>query len=263
MLLWGHAGYDQCLRQVNIPVTFPDLATHRYCSSFLVTNGLILNTPQQDTEVPKVVVGRMSLYLRELQIVSGAGKATISSSTLARRLGLTASQVRKDFAYFGQFGYPGIGYRCDELIQKIKSILGTDRVWPVALIGCGNLGQALLGYRGFGNQGFSVVAAFDKQPGLIGKSFEGLTVQHMDELAETVSVKKIELAMLAVPATAAPEAAQEIVEAGIAGIMNFAPVTLSLPSSVSKVGVDLAIELEQLAFGVMARQRSRGRSAQE
>ena len=203
----------------------------------------------------------MSLYLRELQMVSGSGKSTISSSTLAQRLGLTASQVRKDFAYFGQFGYPGIGYRCEELIQKIKSILGTDRVWPVALIGCGNLGQALLGYRGFGNQGFSVVAAFDKQASLVGKSFEGLTVQHMDELAQTVNSKKIELAILAVPAAAATEAAQQIVSAGILGIMNFAPVTLSLPPSVSNVGVDLAIELEQLAFSVVAKHRTRDRGS--
>ncbi len=219
-----------------------------------------LNTPPLDSGVPKVVVGRMSLYLRELQMVSGSGKPTISSSTLARRLGLTASQVRKDFAYFGQFGYPGIGYRCDELIQKIRSILGTDRVWPVALIGCGNLGQALLGYRGFGNQGFSVVAAFDKQPNLVGRTFEGLTVRHMDELAETVVASKIELAVLAVPAAAAAEATQEIVAAGISGIMNFAPVTLNLPPSVSQVGVDLAIELEQLAFSVVAKQRARDRS---
>jgi len=202
----------------------------------------------------------MSLYLRELQLVSESGKATISSSKLAKRLGLTASQVRKDFAYFGQFGYPGIGYRCDELIEKIKSILGTQRVWPVALIGCGNLGQALLGYRGFGNQGFSLVGAFDKQPALIGKQFEGLTVQHMDDLPETVKSHGIKLAILAVPATAAAEAAQEIVAAGITGIMNFAPVTLKLPPSVSKVGVDLAIELEQLAFSVITKQRARDRN---
>ena len=101
--------------------------------------GNSLSTPAPDSEVPKVVVGRLSLYLRELQLVLGSGKATISSSTLARRLGLNASQVRKDFAYFGQFGHPGVGYHCDELIQKIKSILGTERTWPVAMIGCGNI----------------------------------------------------------------------------------------------------------------------------
>lgn len=218
-----------------------------------------LSNSPSESEVPKVVAGRMSLYLRELQLLSGAGQSTISSSKLARRLGLTASQVRKDFAYVGQLGYPGVGYRCEELIHRIKSILGTDRVWPVVLIGCGNLGQALLGYRGFGNQGFRVVAAFDRLPALIGKKFEGLTVQHIDELAETAAAQKIELAILAVPANAASEAAQSIVSAGISGIMNFAPVTLKLPPSVSKVGVDLAIELEQLAFSVAAKQRGRDR----
>ena len=119
----------------------------------------------------------------------------------------------------------------------------------------------MLGYRGFGNQGFSVVAAFDKQASLVGEQFEGLTVQHMDELAQTVESRKIELAILAVPAAAAAEAAQEIVAAGISGILNFAPVTLKLPPSVSKVGVDLAIELEQLAFSVVARQRAKDRES--
>ncbi|MCL4171195.1 UNVERIFIED_CONTAM: hypothetical protein GTU68_025106, partial [Idotea baltica] len=114
--------------------------------------------------VPSAVVGRLSLYLRELQQLINSGKQTVSSKVLGSRLGVTDAQVRKDFTYFGQFGYPGVGYRCDELIDEIKRILGTDQTWPVALVGCGNLGQALLGYRGFEKQGFEVVAAFDVSP---------------------------------------------------------------------------------------------------
>ena len=197
------------------------------------------------------MVSRLSLYLRELQQLMRVGKETISSSKLGRRLGVTDAQVRKDFAYFGQFGYPGIGYRCEELVLEIRRILGTDRTWPVALIGCGNLGQALLGYRGFGKQGFRVEAAFDIAPELVGKTFEGLTVLNLDSMPQVVKKLEIKLAILAVPALAANQAVDSLVEAGITGILNFAPVTLNLPKTVSVVGVDLAMELEQLAFAVV------------
>lgn len=207
--------------------------------------------PTPESNVPKAVVNRLSLYLRELQQLLRVGKKTISSTKLGRRLGVTDAQVRKDFAYFGQFGYPGIGYRCEELVQEIRKILGTDRLWPVALIGCGNLGQALLGYRGFGKQGFRVVAAFDIAPEIVGQSFEGLTVRHLDELAGAVKDEDIRLAILAVPAKEANSAVEALVAAGITGILNFAPVTLTLPKTMSVVGVDLAMELEQLAFAVV------------
>src|SRR6188474_2240593 len=111
--------------------------------------------------VPKAVVSRLSLYLRELQHLVRDGHETTSSTQLGKVLGFTDAQVRKDLAYFGQFGYPGIGYRCDELIREIRRILGTHRPWPVAMVGAGNLGRALLGYKGFEQQGFRVVAAFD------------------------------------------------------------------------------------------------------
>jgi redox-sensing transcriptional repressor len=209
------------------------------------------NRPNSSTNVPKAVVSRLSLYLRELQQLLLANKKTISSTNLGRRLGLTAAQVRKDFAYFGQFGYPGIGYRCEELVAEIKKILGTDRVWNVALIGCGNLGQALLGYRGFQKQGFRVVAAFDVSPEIVGKTIENLQVHHLGELVEITRTMDIRLAILAVPSHAAHEVADQLVGAGIYGILNFAPVTLTLQKSVSLVGVDLAMELEQLAFAVV------------
>ncbi len=207
--------------------------------------------PVPDPNVPKAVVSRLSLYLRELQQLLRIGKKTISSSKLGRRLGVTDAQVRKDFAYFGHFGYPGIGYRCEELVLEIRRILGTDRTWPVALIGCGNLGQALLGYRGFGKQGFQVELAFDIDPAIVGQTFEGLKVIHLDQMRELVQEKDVRLAILAVPAKSANQAVETLVAAGITGILNFAPVTLNLPKSVSVVGVDLAMELEQLAFAVV------------
>src|ERR1043166_5776875 len=111
--------------------------------------------------VPKAVVSRLSLYLRELQHLVRDGHETTSSTQLGRLLGFTDAQVRKDLAYFGQFGYPGIGYRCSELIDAVKRILGTNQPWPLAIVGMGNLGRALMGYRGFQQQGFEIVAAFD------------------------------------------------------------------------------------------------------
>lgn len=210
----------------------------------------------KDHEVPKAVVSRLSLYLRQLQHLIRDDQHTISSKKLGRALGFTAAQVRKDFAYFGQFGYPGIGYRCEELIAQIKKILGTDRTWPVVLVGCGNMGQALLGYRGFAKQGFDVVAAVDVDAHVIGKTFHGLTVQHIDRLNEIVSQHDISVAVLAVPAAAAADAAKLILESGITGILNFAPVTLTVPKQVSTVEVDLAMELEQLAFSVFQNRQS-------
>src|SRR5215475_8726444 len=123
-----------------------------------------------EPQVPKAVVSRLSLYLRELQHLVRDGHETTSSTQLGRVLGFTDAQVRKDLAYFGQFGYPGIGYRCEQLIAEIRKILGTNRPWPVALIGVGNLGRALLGYRGFTMQGFRLVAAFDIQPDVVGQT---------------------------------------------------------------------------------------------
>lgn len=206
-----------------------------------------------DGAVPKAVVNRLSLYLRELERLVRDGHATTSSTQLGQVLGFTDAQVRKDLAYFGHFGYPGIGYRCDELIVAIRRILGTDQTWTVALVGAGNLGRALLGYRGFQQRGFHFVAAFDIDPTKVGSQIEGLPVQHLDRLPQVTQANRIRLGMIAVPAVAAQSVADRLLAAGVEGILNFAPVTLNLPASVSHAGVDLAIELEQLAFSVLNR----------
>ena len=216
-----------------------------------------MDTNPAPDEVPKAVVSRLSLYLRELHNLERDGKSTTSSTQLGRRLGVTDAQVRKDLAYFGQFGYPGIGYHCDELISAIKNILGTNRKWPVALVGIGNLGRALLRYKGFADQGFSIAAAFDINPDVVGKELAGVKVYDFGQFSQIVAEKGIELAMLAVPVQSAQDVADQIVGSGITGVLNFAPVTISLPPHVSTVGVDLAIELEQLSFAVARSRRSR------
>jgi redox-sensing transcriptional repressor len=198
------------------------------------------STSAADGQVPKAVVSRLSLYLRELQRLMHDGQETTSSTHLGRLLGFTDAQVRKDLAYFGQFGHPGIGYRCHELVTAIRRILGTDRFWPVAVIGLGNLGRALLGYRGFGHQGFRIVAAFDVDPAKIGQELDGIPVYALEHLPEVVRRQGIKLGLIAVPA-------------GIEGILNFAPATIAVPDGIKMVGVDLAIELEQLSFAVVNR----------
>ena len=198
-------------------------------------------------------MARLSLYSRELQHLLHEGQETTNSSQLGKRLGVTDAQVRKDLAYFGQFGYPGIGYRCSELVEQIRRILGTSESWSVALVGVGNLGHALLRYRGFAKQGFRIDAAFDIDAQLVGQRIESVEIHPLERLADVVKPLGIRLAILTVPAEAAQEVAESLASAGIVGILNFAPVTLSLPSHVAVAGVDLAIELEQLAFAVVNR----------
>jgi redox-sensing transcriptional repressor len=213
--------------------------------------------PAAEGPAPKAVVNRLSLYLRELQHLVRDGHETTSSSQLGSLLGFSDAQVRKDLAYFGHFGYPGIGYRCDELIVAIRRILGTDQHWPVAIVGTGNLGRALLGYKGFGNQNFRIVAAFEVDPNKVGAIIDGVRVFHFDDLATVVKQHRIRLAMIVVPAASAQAVADKLVSAGVEGIVNFAPVTITLPEGVTQVGVDLAIELEQLSFAV-ARRKGEG-----
>ncbi len=203
--------------------------------------------------VPKAVVNRLSLYLREIDHLVRDGHNTTNSNQLGKLLGFTDAQVRKDLAYFGHFGYPGVGYRCDELGGAIRKILGTDQQWNVVMVGVGNLGRALLGYKGFQQRGFRMLAAFDTDLSKTGTQVEGVTVYPLDNLSEFAKGHTIRLGMIAVPAPAAQSVADRLVAAGVEGILNFAPITISLPDRVVHTGVDLAIELEQLSFSVLNR----------
>src|SRR5256714_8593368 len=152
--------------------------------------------------IPNPAVRRLSLYLRHLEALARKDRRTISSKQLGESLGLTDAQVRKDLAYFGQFGHPGIGYRVEDLIAQVKKILGTDKTWNVLLVGAGNLGRALLAYKGFDQKGFRLVAVFDADPAKVGKKQGSFVIQSLADLAATVQKQSIKLAMLAVPADA-------------------------------------------------------------
>ena len=200
---------------------------------------------------PKAVVNRVCLYLRQLEAFQRQGETTVSSSQLGAALGVNDAQVRKDLAFFGQFGYPGIGYRIEGLIGELRRVLGIDREWPTALVGLGNLGRALLKYKHFRRRGFQIVALFDNDPHKVGQKVDGLVVQAIDKLPEVAASQPIRLAVLSVPADVAQAVADRIVACGIPGILNFAPTTLVVPPSVSIVAVDLSVQLEHLAYKVL------------
>lgn len=211
--------------------------------------------PGAGAPVPEPAIRRLSLYLRQLEAFHFSGLLTVSSKQLADPLGFTDAQVRKDLGYFGQFGKPGKGYNVISMIATIRKILGTDRLWNVVMVGAGNLGNALAGYRGFARKGFRIVAVFDKDPSKVGQSLANapsLTIQAMERLPEVVRQADARLAILAVPVDSAQAVAEQVLQAGVLGILNFAPVTLATPQQVMVNDVDLAVELEQLAFHVVS-----------
>ncbi|MBL8799638.1 MAG: redox-sensing transcriptional repressor Rex [Planctomycetia bacterium] len=201
-----------------------------------------------EARLSRASVGRLSLYLRRLDELLRDGSLKVSSSQLGEALGLTDAQVRKDLAYLGHLGQPGIGYPTRELMTAIRHTLGVDREWKAVLVGVGNLARALLRYRGFQQQGFRIVALFDSDPAKVGQRIDGLTVQARDELPTVIAAAGAELGLLTVPAEAAQSVADILVGAGIRGILNFAPTVLRVPPGVSLVSVDLTVQLEQLAF---------------
>jgi redox-sensing transcriptional repressor len=200
--------------------------------------------------IPNPAVRRLSLYLRQLEAFARKDRRTISSKQLGESLGLTDAQVRKDLAYFGQFGHPGIGYRVEDLIAQVRKILGTDKTWNVLLVGAGNLGRALMAYKGFEKKGFRLAAVFDADPAKIGKKQGPFPIQPLSELGSTIQAKNIRLGIIAVPADHAQDVADQLVAAGLRGILNFAPVSISVPGEVALTAVDLAVQLEQLSFQV-------------
>jgi len=199
-------------------------------------------------KVSRASVGRFSLYLRHLERLQREGLQTISSGQLGDALGITDAQVRKDLAYLGSLGQPGIGYQARELVDALRAYLGIDRQWATVVVGIGNLARALLRYRGFERQGFRFAALFDTDPAKIGERVDGLEIRGLDAMARIIKETGAELGVIAVPADAAQEVANALVAAGIRGVLNFAPTVLRLPSTVRLVAVDLAVQLEQLAF---------------
>jgi redox-sensing transcriptional repressor len=199
-------------------------------------------------EIPRKTIYRLSIYLRCLARLAENSIGTVSSEALAKAAGVKPTQLRKDLAYFGTFGTRGLGYEVADLSKKISEELGTSRLQPVILVGVGNLGLALLSYRGFEKEGFEIVAAFDLNPNRERDKEVKQPIYGMDELSALVKRQNIKMAVLTVPASAAQEVTNHLIEAGIAGILNFSPIVLSVPEEVMVNNVNLAIELENLSY---------------
>jgi redox-sensing transcriptional repressor len=184
------------------------------------------------TSIPDIVVSRLPVYHQTLQTMLEEGQHTTSSQELGERLGISAAQIRKDLSQFGEFGKQGTGYNIAFLLDQLKSILNMDRIWEVAIIGAGNLGHAIARYHGFAPQGFNIRLVFDSNPDLIGTHIDDLEVHDTQELIPRIKAAGIKLAMLTVPDEAAQEVAEELVKAGIQGILNYTSTPLILPQNI-------------------------------
>jgi redox-sensing transcriptional repressor len=198
--------------------------------------------------IPRKTVYRLSLYYRALQRAKANHVETVSSAALAKAAGVKPTQLRKDLTYFGQFGTRGLGYNVEALSSRLTEVLGTTHLQPVILVGAGNLGSALLKYPGFAKEGFEVAAAFDVEPTRQRARDLGVQVLPMAEVKEFVREHQVKMAILTVPSPVAQEVANELIEAGVMAILNFAPIILQVPDSVVVNNVDLAIELENLSY---------------
>jgi len=201
-----------------------------------------------DIRPSRASVGRLSLYLRRLESLLRDGTTKVSSRLLGDALGVTDAQVRKDLAYLGNLGHAGIGYAAPELIAAIRRVLGIDRERRVALVGVGNLARALLHYHGFLERGFRIVALFDSDPAKIGQRVDDLEIHAPERMGQVIAALQVELGVLCVPAAEAQTVADELVAAGVRGLLNFAPSVIRVPPGVSVMAVDLTVQLEQLAF---------------
>ena len=198
--------------------------------------------------IPEATVARLPVYLRILSERCESGVSNMSSEELADFAGLNAAKVRKDLSYLGSYGTRGVGYDVEFLVYQIRRELGLTHDWHVVIVGAGNLGQALAGYGGFGDRGFPVGGIVDVDEAKIGTVVGGVRVRHVDELAQIVQSRNISIGVIATPGTAAQEAADALVAAGVTSLLNFAPAVISAPHGVSVRKVDLAVELQILSY---------------
>ena len=202
-------------------------------------------------KIPMATINRLSIYLRNLDELMANDVEVISSERLAKQCGVNPAQIRKDLAYFGEFGVRGVGYRVQDLYSQIKEILGLNRPWNMALFGMGNLGSALIRHANFLKHGYRFVAVFDVDPEKIGNTLPGgLVIEHVDRFEELVKERDVEVGIIAVPPASAQSVANQLILAGINGILNFSPVQIQVPDCCRVENVDFSIKLDNLAYHI-------------
>ena len=224
--------------------------------------------PAAERPIPEATVGRLPLYLRVLVDLAESGATTVSSGALAEAAGVNSAKVRKDLSHLGSYGTRGVGYDVAYLIHQVRRELGLTQHWAIVIAGIGNLGHALANYRGFEERGFRVAGLVDADEAKVGELVGGLPIRHVEDLPELARTQDVAIGVIATPAVAAQDVADRLVAAGIRSILNFAPAHITVPEGVSVRKVDLAIELQILAFyeqrkAALADVKRRGRAVAE
>lgn len=201
-------------------------------------------------KISESAIHRLSLYLRILEDLESEGRETVSSEEVSGRSATTAAQVRKDLSLFGSFGKRGLGYDVADLAVRLRKILGLDRRWRVALVGAGRIGSALVEYGGFGERGYDVVAIFDSDESKVGEKWGGLRVRDIGEFVAVANDQSVEIVILAIPVEAVPSVMEHVKNAGVRGILNFAPTKLKVTAGVAVKDVNMVMELEALSFAL-------------
>jgi len=201
-------------------------------------------------KIPEATVIRLSIYSRQLHLLRDEGVETVSSEEIAESVGVSSAQVRKDLAYFGEFGTRGVGYRVDELLGHLTKILGLDQQWNIVIVGAGKLGSALAVYQGFHERGFAIKAVIDNDPDRVGQSLGDLTVEPLEVLKNRVKDFGVNIGIVTVPASAAQAVTDLLVEAGVGAILNFSPRVLKVPADIVLRNVDLSVNLKVLSFNL-------------
>ncbi len=199
-------------------------------------------------KIPDIIIGRLPIYLRALQRMADKGMKTTSSQELGEHVGISAAQIRKDISQFGEFGKQGTGYSISYLLDKLREILKVDRIWDVALVGAGDMGHALARYQGFVNRGFCIVLIFDNDKAKVGEKIGNFVIEDTSTMIERIKEAGIKIAMLTVPASAAQEVADKLVQAGVKAILNYAPISLNVPGSVKVQHIDPATHLQRMTY---------------
>jgi redox-sensing transcriptional repressor len=198
--------------------------------------------------IPEVVIQRLPIYLRALTHFEAQKIEVVSSQELGDKLHLTAAQIRKDLSYFGRFGKQGRGYNVKRLLQELQRILGLGREWPMALVGVGRLGRAIMGYAGFAPQGFRIVAAFDTDPAQMGKKVGNLVVQDMGQLPRIIRQQGIQIGIVAVPPSQAQTTIDALVKCGVRSILNYAPISARVPDGIKIRDIDPVLSLQSMTY---------------
>jgi redox-sensing transcriptional repressor len=199
-------------------------------------------------EIPDIIISRLPIYLRALRHIKAEGKMITSSQELGAKVGISAAQIRKDLSQFGEFGKQGTGYDISYLVDQLREILKIKRVWDVVLVGMGDMGHALSRYQGFSDRGFRVAMVFDNDPGKIGGQVGQFVVRDTTEIVTAIRKSGIKVAMVCVPAVAAQEVTNQLLEAGIKAILNYAPISLSVPAGVRVQYLDPSIGLQRMTY---------------